>query len=309
VLGGFLITRELLRAKGRPRYFRDFYTRRALRYLPLYWAVLALVLFVVESPPVSFAETVRCALFVQTFWSGAAVPPSGDVVHGVLWAVAIGAQFALVWPAFVLLGCRRALFWCCLAVIAASTALRLGAVDAGVVNVYRLTPLRLDSWAAGALLAVVPLPRPWAGWSCFALGAAALVGLSLAAGGPVPFGNPPLETWGFTAALLLGAGLVVLAHGAGTAARVLANPVLRSFGKYGYCIYLLHVPVMAKCLVFLDTQVLRPRVQSWVALYGFPEVPVSIYLLLSLAVTWLVAMVVWRLFERLAGALRLRISA
>src|SRR5215212_7307756 len=45
LLSGFLITGILIDSKDRPRYFRNFYIRRVLRIMPLYFAVILLWAF------------------------------------------------------------------------------------------------------------------------------------------------------------------------------------------------------------------------------------------------------------------------
>src|SRR6185295_5061390 len=45
-LSGYLITTILLNSRGAPRYFRNFYMRRVLRIMPVYYAFLAFIFFV-----------------------------------------------------------------------------------------------------------------------------------------------------------------------------------------------------------------------------------------------------------------------
>src|SRR5262249_16390421 len=50
VLSGFLITGILFDAKGSSDYFRRFYSRRALRILPAYYALLIILCIVPHTP-------------------------------------------------------------------------------------------------------------------------------------------------------------------------------------------------------------------------------------------------------------------
>ncbi len=71
VLSGFLITRILLNAKETQGYFRNFYLRRTLRILPLYylflilWYFIAPLLIVMHST--SFNQQVYYYTFLQNF--------------------------------------------------------------------------------------------------------------------------------------------------------------------------------------------------------------------------------------------------
>ncbi len=71
VLSGFLITGILLGSKNKPRYFRNFYARRALRIFPLYYVVLIalfliLPLLVKPSPLLEIARSHQIWLWTYT---------------------------------------------------------------------------------------------------------------------------------------------------------------------------------------------------------------------------------------------------
>ena len=120
VLSGFLITGILLDAKGTPRYFRNFYTRRALRIFPLYYGVLFLVYAVaplvyprVVSVPTSIYENwpwaVRYLSNIRDAITGRWVLNSNSNAWGIssVWSLAIEEQFYLAWPLVVFM-CRPA---------------------------------------------------------------------------------------------------------------------------------------------------------------------------------------------------------
>src|SRR6185503_15568764 len=121
VLSGFLITGILLETKGRPGYFRNFYIRRTLRIVPLYYAVLALLFFVL--PIGMFAQYDASLLqmhsvqgWLWSYLSNYRLGPETSfsipyVSH--FWSLAVEEHFYLLWPTVILLLSRRAALWGC----------------------------------------------------------------------------------------------------------------------------------------------------------------------------------------------------
>jgi peptidoglycan/LPS O-acetylase OafA/YrhL len=270
VLSGFLITGILLDAKGSAHYFRNFYARRVLRIFPLYYLILTLSLFVLPRllPPdkaLRFASIAGDEIYYWLYLSNFAIAKAGETRHGVLditWSLAIEEQFYLAWPMVVLFCTRRSLIQIAAALLGLSLAVRIGlrlTTGINAFSIYVLTPCHLDSIAIGALVAALareprslaPLQRP-ARIAALILGPAALA-LALVESflAPDHFGpgfSPIFNTFGSTLlAVFFGALLVLVqtAAPASTIDRVFTSSFLRTFGKYSYGLYLVHLPLEA----------------------------------------------------------------
>ena len=91
VLSGFLITGVLLRTRQDARYLSNFYWRRALRILPLYFFVLLVIgLFYAHAGQFVLLS----ALFLVNWASLFGVP----LIYGPLWSLAVEEHFYLFWP-------------------------------------------------------------------------------------------------------------------------------------------------------------------------------------------------------------------
>ncbi|MGA2811238.1 MAG: acyltransferase [Candidatus Acidiferrum sp.] len=164
VLSGFLITRILLGSKASGHYFRNFYVRRALRILPLYYAVLLFLFVLVPWLRPSEAQVIFARsspwwsypLFLQNFL--VAIPTQAPGPLGASWSLAIEEQFYLLWP-LVVLSCsipqlRRIALT--MIIIAAPLAFYLGSHH---VLIYSNVFCRQVGLMAGALLALLLASR------------------------------------------------------------------------------------------------------------------------------------------------------
>jgi peptidoglycan/LPS O-acetylase OafA/YrhL len=254
-LSGFLITGILLDSVDSERRAWTFYIRRALRILPLYYAAIA-VYFLVAAP---HGHHVPVA---EQFWYWAhlsnwrtAYNPLQYPPLTIFWSLAIEEQFYIVWPFVVWAVAPRTLFRICIVAALACLVLRnLPASQAmGVLypnTMYRLTPFRVDTLllgAIGALLYRAPDLRAGAkryAGPCSAAFLVLFLGIAAFAQSPSPH-TEAMTRFGYSAIAIAFAAFVVFAAvhagGAGRINTVLRSPLLRGFGKYSYCIYVIHL--------------------------------------------------------------------
>jgi peptidoglycan/LPS O-acetylase OafA/YrhL len=258
VLSGYLITGILLDTKGEQGFFKRFYIRRTLRIFPLYYAFLAVVFFIwpvvqaqLSIPP---NDWVRNAPEHQVwYWTYTAniFFAKDQTFHGlfIMWSLCVEEQFYMVWPFVVFLLSRSGLKRACVICVFLALALRMGCVLMGwreLVPVV-LMPTRIDTLAIGAWLAITAREP---GGLAAVLGKAKWVLLvAVGLGGALGVAGFGGGRTGWVSAI--GMTPVALAFGvlmlwvAGLPAeniipRFFSWGVLRFFGKYAYCLYVVH---------------------------------------------------------------------
>lgn len=270
VLSGFLITGILYDSRETPHYFRVFYGRRTVRIFPLYYA--ALTIFFLLGPFV-MAHVYRPAL--AEMQSGTAVKLFGwtyllnwyegikgwqSVAHPLqhFWSLSVEEQFYLIWPFLVLKLPRRRMMGLCISLMGVALTLRaamywLHFPFAG----YMWTICRADSLAMGALVALAArdagdwkMLLKWARRLMLPAFGAIILGRILNPRCTVGPGDTPtffMNTFELTLAGIFFAACIaaaVASEDGGPGHRLLASRLLRFFGKYSYCLYICHLPII-----------------------------------------------------------------
>jgi peptidoglycan/LPS O-acetylase OafA/YrhL len=232
VLSGFLITTLLLREKEtRDRIsLKGFYTRRVLRIMPVYLAVVLLYIpFLWVNNDTVKVSQFRLALpwlltFMQEFR-----PMSTGTVFGHAWTLGIEEKFYLLWPLMVV-ACypfrRRSAIWLSLVAIALLSlphmfarsycGLLMGAALGIVLS-------KSSTWMTSWPLSYIP---DW------------ILCISVIAAYVVTYYNSKLVLL-FSASVVLIVASLVLRKGILRA--VLSNSVLVFIGRRSYAMYLVHV--------------------------------------------------------------------
>jgi peptidoglycan/LPS O-acetylase OafA/YrhL len=298
VLSGFLITGILYDSKGTTNYFRNFYARRTLRIMPLYYLGV-LVLLVLAAAGVGAQGNVSI-WWVITYLTNVVISIGPDNSVGWLghyWSLAVEEHYYLVWPAFVFLFGRRTLINIALGAIVVALTLRVLVVTfepfAGDSAAYMLTPMRMDSLAAGSLLALLARSPEGAGKllrPAFVL--AALSGLGICAmiaiTGRVDFLNPVVSTIGYSLNAAFFASVLMISLAWRPASIAASQGVLRWFGKYSYGLYVWH-PIV---FMFVFHSTFTAPLRNGGA--GHALLTVS----LAVGATILVALLSWHLMEK-----------
>jgi peptidoglycan/LPS O-acetylase OafA/YrhL len=250
VLSGFLITGILLDTKSKTGYYRTFYTRRALRILPLYYAVLLILAVLTRTGWVN--RTASWAFLGLSFFYLSNVTElfSVPMQYGVLWSLAVEEHFYLLWPAVVRSLSRRRVAIAAFIVCAICPSLRAFYFVRGYSTGTGYTWLVADGLATGAILAAVAR-GPWGTRFRMWRVTAVFLGSSIVMfGAGYPFGIFLARrllgvTLRATALNLLFAGSITLALLIGTSRwkAIVNRPVLSFFGDISYGVYLIHMLV------------------------------------------------------------------
>jgi len=288
VISGFLITSIILPDIRADRFsLLGFYERRCRRLFPALFLVLAVsgiagIALMMPYELKKFAESLAASVLffsnvvfaLQTGYFDATAQTK-PLLH--TWSLAVEEQFYILYPLVLLTFQRHAPRFMVAGLVGLallSLGLSIEAAESGRRGGYFLLHTRAFELLIGALIAILPLPRPSHGAVRAAL---SLIGLALI--GWAVFTFTAATPFPGTAALIpaLGTGLLIHAGlaGDGWVQRGLGLPPLVALGRISYPIYLWHWPLIVFTLMVTD----RP-------LNGPEQTGLALATLLLSALTW-----------------------
>jgi len=304
VLSGFLITGILLDSKYNEHYWRNFYRRRALRILPLYYFVVLVtwltILFIEKAP--ERLQGYDSFTWFFTFTPNIAMGLKNDFLYhshifnlNHLWSLAIEEQFYLFWPLIVRYVPMRPLAIFCLVLLAMGTGLRhmtdhiVGTTLS--ISSYTFPFCRMDGLAAGSFIAVA-LRLGWLQKLPYhnLIARILFVWMGIMVIGNFIFGTQ--QSLYTESAIFFGALLFLSLNASPKALirRVCENRFLRHLGKYSYGLYVFHHMFEYFWRDWVGIRVLASGLH--------PFIGQSIFILVAFAGTYLASRLSWLLVEQ-----------
>lgn len=242
VLSGFLITGILLDSKQNSHYYTRFYTRRALRILPIYYTLL-LLLLILHSSSLQFVVLSFLYLANMTNFFGVSCD------YGPLWSLAVEEHYYFLWPIVVRNVSKQRLMQVSILIMAVVPVLRYVCfrLNWGRGSLDWYTWFVADGLATGSFIAVllrIRTSRNFAKKLCiWFLSVAFVLGF---AGRPFGIATRQLvfgATFQQTTVNLFFGGILLLflLIGTGNHRRFVNNSTLRFFGYISYGLYLNHL--------------------------------------------------------------------
>jgi peptidoglycan/LPS O-acetylase OafA/YrhL len=318
VLSGFLITGILLDAKrandrSAGLYFKSFYARRTVRIFPLYYAFLVLFLLVLPRVVPNFHALFGyppCAdwpYWTYTYNIFQGKHQGVDIFShslGVTWSLCIEEQFYVLWPTVVWFCKPRTLLKICGGLIAMSMISRAVVMlsSGNEIMTAQLSLCRMDALAIGAALAVAvrhhftvinSRAMRRSAWAAMLTIPTVVLVMNICGGSLINI--PAFQITGYALfAIMFGATILLTITSPASAPlqRFFSNPMLRTFGKISYAMYLFNQPVK----VVLREYVLDPN--KAFALVGSRIPAQLLFFVLGTVATFGVAWLSWHLFEK-----------
>jgi len=245
-LSGYLITSILLKAKGNPfkSYIGAFYARRVRRILPPYVVIMVLVSILFS---LSWTRYWYLYLGGMNFLAPLHLQSIKELP---LWSLAVEEQFYFLWPIAVFYLSPKHLKACAIGLLVLAPILRYVCTPLFHLHwaIYMLLPFRMDTLAAGALIAIVwpglkdrvrTARVAWSGGALIVLSLVAIVLLSRY--GYTTDSNTRIgNVWIYESTLCISACMLVLSL-AGVGKEILSIRPLGYLGIISYSIYLSHL--------------------------------------------------------------------
>jgi len=251
VLSSFLITGILLDSRGGRGYFANFYARRFLRILPLYYLTLAVLIALQTATPSALRPSDQIWFWV--FLSNHPLAKGWNAVPAEFhhfWSLAVEEQFYLLWPFAVRYLEVPRLKLVCISGFVFALAFRAFLYATGDEQaVYTSTLGRLDQLAVGAFLAIrarePDFERLTRGAPSLLYGAIAAIVALAAFRGTMTEPDAVLGTVGHSVYALFGGALVGCAVKIGSrVSSIFEWRPFRLAGRHSYALYLFHQPVV-----------------------------------------------------------------